>query len=184
MTNRAATFLRLLGLAGATLVVSACGVFSPVQTDYPYIPADGVDLTMPGLDLRNLAVVTDAEGSAGVLVGQAVNEGAEAVEVTFALSGDAGGRGASTTVPAYSGSSLSETTPVTLAAVPAAPGALVELSVTTAQAGRNVVEVPVLDRTSYYTSVPTPSQAPSSSASPSASTSPSASPSPSASSSG
>ncbi|WP_299444593.1 hypothetical protein [uncultured Phycicoccus sp.] len=160
MTNRAASVLRLTGLAVATLLAAGCGVFSPIQTDYPYIPADGVSLSVPGLDLRNLAVISDGAGSEGVLIGQAVNPGAEAVEVLFGVPGadgsleSAGGR---TAVPAYSGAALSDaTTAVGLGSVAAAPGEMTQLIVTTEEAGQNVVLVPVLPRDSYYSDLATP----------------------------
>ncbi len=160
VTNRAASVLRLTGLAVATLLAAGCGVFSPIQTDYPYIPADGVSLSVPGLDLRNLAVISDGAGSEGVLIGQAVNPGAEAVEVLFGVPGadgsleSAGGR---TAVPAYSGAALSDaTTAVGLGSVAAAPGEMTQLIVTTEEAGQNVVLVPVLPRDSYYSDLATP----------------------------
>lgn len=160
MTNRAASVLRLTGLAVATLVVAGCGVFSPVQTDYAYIPADGVSLSIPGLDLRNLVILTDEAGAEGVLVGQAVNSGAEAVEVLFGVpgaDGSLGSEGGRAAVPAYSGTALSDaTTAVGLGAVPAAPGEMTQLIVTTKDAGQNVVLVPVLARDSYYAGLATP----------------------------
>ncbi|NHI18604.1 hypothetical protein H9L10_00170 [Phycicoccus endophyticus] len=159
MTKRAASALRFAGIATAALLAAGCGVFSPAQTDYSYIPADGVDLTIPGLDLRNIAVVTDGEGEPGVLVGQAVNDSGDAVEVAFGLEGTTG---ATTSVPAYSGEALSSpTSTVDLGAVPAAPGSLVELTVQTREAGQNVVSVPVLAAEGYYAGL-----APSASASP------------------
>jgi hypothetical protein len=166
VTNRAASLLRLTGLAVATLLAAGCGVFSPVQTDYDYIPADGVSLSIPGLDLRNLAIVTDGAGSDGVLVGQAVNPGAEAVEVLFGVpgaDGSLGSGGGRTSVPAYSGATLSdEATAVGLGPVPAAPGEMTRLIVTTPDAGQNVVLVPVLGRDRYYADLasPAPSASP------------------------
>ncbi len=156
MTTRAASALRLAGLAAAALLASGCAVFSPVQTNDAYIPADGVPLTLPGLALRNLVVVADSKGGPGTVVGQAVNEGADALDVTF---GVAGGTPVSATVPAYSEDALSANgSPVVLGAVPEAPGAMVQLTVATREAGQNVVLVPVLPSTRYYTGLaPSPS---------------------------
>jgi hypothetical protein len=54
-------------------------------------------------------------------------------------------------VPANSGKTLSDaTTAVEIPGIPVAPGAMVELTVTTDQAGANVVKVPVLPNTGYY----------------------------------
>ncbi|MFQ6171500.1 hypothetical protein ACK8HX_07835 [Oryzobacter sp. R7] len=148
MTTRAAALLRATALAGALLLASGCAVFSPVQTDYAYQAADGPSLDTGDLRFGNLVVVAAEEGGDGVLVGQAVNESAEAAEVTFAL-----GEGAPTrrTIPASSGGSLSEGgSPVVLSGVPARPGQLVQLTVTTPQSGPNVIQVPVLAPTGYY----------------------------------
>ena len=143
VTNRAALALRAAALAGATLLASGCAVFSPVQTDEPYIPADGVALSTTDLELRNLALVSSAAGADAVVVGQAVNSGTSAVQVSFGVSG--GGAGATATVPATSGETLSdETTRVTLPALAAGPGEVVELVVTTSGSGQNIITVPVL----------------------------------------
>lgn len=151
MTNRAANALRLPAAAAAALLVSGCAVFSPVQTDEPYIPADGVPLTIPGLTLRNLAVVTGTDAGTGVLIGQVVNETGSAVDVSFGIEGG-GQASAPTTVAAYSGDTISDTSEqVELPGVPAPPGAMVTLTVTTAEAGQNVVQVPVLLDDRFYT---------------------------------
>ena len=149
MTNRAAA-LRLPAIAAAALLASGCAVFSPVQTNVPYIPADGVPLTIPGLTLRNLAVVTGTDADTGVLIGQVVNETASAVDVTFGIQGGAQAS-APTTVAAYSGDTISDSAEqVELPGVPAPPGAMVTLTVTTSEAGQNVVQVPVLLDDRYY----------------------------------
>ncbi|KRE60057.1 hypothetical protein [Nostocoides sp. Soil756] len=158
MTNRTASALRLTGILGATLLASGCAVMSPVQTDQPYIPADGVQLTIPGLELRNLLIVSSGKGAPGVLVGQAVNRSSDTVDVVFAV-GNA--RTSPTAVPALTGSNLgADGGTVDVGTVPVAPGAMVELSVTTPQAGRNVVLVPVLPPTRYYSDLPVPSAGP------------------------
>lgn len=164
MTNRAASALRFAGLAAATLLASGCAVFSPTQTDYPYLPADGVDLSMPGLELRNVAVVASAQGAPGVLVGQAVNDAADAVDISVGLEGEQGG---TASVPAFSGTALSTpTTKVEVGNVPVAPGGMVQLTITTREAGQNVLLVPVLAPERYYADFEvTPSPSPSPSAS-------------------
>ncbi|HSO64805.1 MAG TPA: hypothetical protein VLQ78_06855 [Ornithinibacter sp.] len=143
MTNRATPALRAAALVGATLLASGCAVFSPVQTDVPYVPADGVALSTADLELRNLAVVSTEAGADAVVVGQAVNAGTSAVQVSFGVSG--GSAGATATVPATSGATISdETTRVTIPGLAAAPGEVVDLVVTTSGSGQNVVTVPVL----------------------------------------
>jgi hypothetical protein len=150
VTNRAAHVLRLFAVAAAALLVSGCAVFSPVQTNEPYIPAEGVPLTIPGLSLRNLAIVTGETGGAGVLVGQVVNETDKAVDVSFGIQDGASASG-TTTVAAYSGDTISDSTSrVELPSLPQPAGSMVVLTVTTSEAGQNVVRVPVLLDNRFY----------------------------------
>jgi hypothetical protein len=125
------------------VLASGCATFSPVQTDENYLPADGVQLTVPGLDLRDVAILAAAEGGPGVIIGQAINDGPSAIDVTFGVEGAKAP--VTAVVPANSAANLSTpSTRVELESVPAAPGAVVELTVVTKQAGTNVVRVPVL----------------------------------------
>jgi hypothetical protein len=150
VTNRAASVLRASALAGTILLASGCAsAFSPVQTDYDYEAADGVPLSIVGLDLRDLAVVVPAKGGTGLVVGQAINRSTSAVDVTFAVEGAP--TPATVAVPASSGKTLSDATnSVEIPGIPQAPGATVQMTVTTDEAGANVVTVPVLPNTGYY----------------------------------
>ena len=152
MTTRAASVLRATALAAVGLLVAGCSTFSPVQTEYDYPAADGVRLSIDGLELRNLAIVAAEADGPGVVIGQAVNPSAAAVDVSFSL-GDSP-TPAETTVPAGSGDALPE---VSIESVPGAPGDTVELTVSTPEAGQNVVRVPVLAPTGYYEGLVTPS---------------------------
>jgi hypothetical protein len=148
VTTRAALALRAAALAGAALIASGCAVLSPVQTQYDYQPADGSRLDTGDLELRNLVVVVAEKGGEGVLVGQAVNPAAQAVEASFQLGT---GTAAKRTVPASSGGTLSEgSSSVLLSDVPGGPGEVVQLTVTTPASGANLVLVPVLAPTGYY----------------------------------
>lgn len=164
VTTRAASVLRATALAGAVLLASGCAVFSPVQTDYAYQPADGPGLDTGAVQLRNLVVVAAEEGASGVLVGQAVNDSAESVELTFAVAGATGSADqppASRVVPASSGGAIStDGSQVVLAGVPQGPGGLVELTVGTPETGQNIVQVPVLAPTGYYEPFAAPAVAP------------------------
>jgi hypothetical protein len=149
VTNRAASALRASALAGTILLASGCAVFSPVQTDYDYDSADGVPLTIAGLDLRDLAVVVPAKGGTGLVVGQAVNRSTSAVDVTFAVEGAP--TPATVAIPASSGKTLSDAaTGIEIPGIPVGPGETVQMTVTTAEAGANVVTVPVLPNRGYY----------------------------------
>lgn len=154
VTTRAAAALRATALAGAALLASGCAVFSPVQTDYPYQAGDGPSLDTGDVHLGNLVVVAAEKDGDGVLVGQAINESAQSVDVTFAV-----GEGTPTrrTIPASSGGGLSESgSAVVLTGVPAGPGELVQLTVTTPGSGANVVQVPVVAPTGYYSDFTAP----------------------------
>ena len=107
VTNRAASVLRASAVAGTILLASGCAsAFSPIQTDFDYDSADGVPLTIEGLDLRDLAIVVPAKGGTGIVVGQAVNRSTSAVDVTFAVTGAP--TPATVAVPASSGKTLSD----------------------------------------------------------------------------
>ncbi|HET7822602.1 MAG TPA: hypothetical protein VFL10_13850 [Ornithinibacter sp.] len=150
MTHRAVSALRASALAGTILLASGCAsLFSPVQTDYATDSGDGVPLSIVGLDLRGLAVVVPAQGGTGIVVGQAVNRSTSAVDVTFAVQGAP--TPATVAVPASSGRTLSDAaTGVEIPGIPVAPGTMVLMTVTTAEAGANVVNVPVLVNDGYY----------------------------------
>ena len=136
-------------LAAAALLTSGCAVFSPVQTDEDYLAGDGTQIDVPGLSLRNLVVVSQEDGGPGVLVGQAVNTGDSAVQVTFGVAGAPAGDSA--TVPPRSTGPISpEPDSVVIASVPGAPGGMVDVIVTTREAGENIVAVPVLPPTGTY----------------------------------
>ena len=77
------------------------------------------------------------------MIGQAVNRSTSAVDVTFAVAGAP--TPATVAVPASSGKTLSDAANgVEIPGIPAAPGEIVQLTVTTDEAGANVVTVPVL----------------------------------------
>ena len=149
MTNRAAPALRASALVGATLLASGCAVFSPVQTQISYPPAEGVSLSTDDVEFRDLALISSAAGANAVLIGQAVNETSAAVPVSFAIEGQSSPT--THTVPAKSGETLSDdTSSLTIPAVPAGPGEVIELVVTTGGSGQNVVTVPVLADAGFY----------------------------------
>ena len=150
VTNRAASVLRASALAGTILLASGCAsAFSPIQTSYASDAGDGVPLSIVGLDLRGLAVVVPAQGETGIVVGQAVNRSTSAVDVTFAVEGAPAP--ATVAVPASSGRTLSDAaTGVEIPGIPVAPGTMVQMTVTTAEAGANVVTVPVLVNKGIY----------------------------------
>lgn len=158
---------------GSTLL-GGCAVFSPIQTDFAYQAADGVNATFGDLDVRNLAVIAEAKDAPGAVIGQLVNSSDEDIDVAISSEGSQPAR---VTVPRHSSLSLDEGDGVVLSTVTVAPGDVLEVQVATPGTGQNVLSAPVLPAVSYYTGV-APASAASPSGSPSAS--PSASPSESA----
>lgn len=161
---------RLRAVLGAavlgTTLLGGCAVFSPVQTDYAYQAADGVNATFGDLDVRGLAVIADAKDAPGALIGQLVNTSDEDIDVSVSSEGS---EPTQMTVPRHGTVSFGEEgEAVSLSSVGAAPGEVLEVQVATSATGQNVVTVPVLPPLGYYEGV-TP--APASSASPSASAS-------------
>ena len=161
----------VLGAAvlGSTLL-GGCAVFSPVQTDYAYQAADGVNATFGDLDVRNLAVVADAKDAPGALVGQLVNTSTEDIDVSLSSEGS---EPVEVTVPRHGTVSLGEGgESATLSTVPAAPGEVVTIAIATSGTGQNVLTTPVLPPLGYYEDfTPAPASSPSASPSASASTS-------------
>lgn len=157
VTTRPVGARRLFGSALVVLALSGCGgfgSFTGAKTVEPYQPADGVAASLGTVLLRDVAVVTDAKGSAGVLIGSAINRGTAAASVAARVDGDAG-TASSISVPAGGAAPLSA---ITVAAVPSPPGAWVDLVVTT-PAGDTLVSVPVLSRVGAYSTL-TPAVAP------------------------
>ncbi len=125
------------------VALSGCSLFSPAATSFPQIQADGVPLTIEGVEFENLVVVAPARGARGVLTGQAVNVTGQPIEV--AVSVDERGAPARFTLAPFAGDGISSMpTNVDLGPIPVIPGATVTLVVSTPEAGANEVSVPVL----------------------------------------
>lgn len=143
-----------------TTLLGGCAVFSPVQTDEAYQASDGVNATFGSLDVRGLVVVSKAKDTAGNIVGQLVNTSNDDIQVAFASEGGAGGQ---VTVARYSSVSLGQQESATLPKVMVNPGEVLQLQVTTAATGQNLVTVPVLPADAYYKDhAPSPSATPTS----------------------
>ena len=152
--------LAAVTLAGAVLALSGCQT-SPIQTDVPYQPADGVAVDLGDVQIRDLLVVTAAKGEIGTLSGLVVNKSNAPVTVTFTTGPGVDGL-ARALVPADGQTRLSGVegaTPVTLPSIAAAPGDIIKVIVSTPAAGAPEVSVPVLLPTGYYASLtPAPAQ--------------------------
>lgn len=139
----------------AALLLAGCQTTSPIQTDVPYVAADGVPVDLGTVQVRNLVVVADTEGGPGTVSASVVSTSDKAETITFA--GEAGNVTAE--VPAHAQTQLSESTRITLPGVKAAPGGVVTLQVGSTSSGVNIVKVPVLLPEGYYAELK-PSAAP------------------------
>ncbi|MBP6996335.1 MAG: hypothetical protein KBB39_09395 [Phycicoccus sp.] len=135
----------------AALSLSGCALFSPVQTDEPAQTADGIDVALDAdVVLRSLVIVATEQGGPGRVSAQVVNDTDKDVNITFEVPSGS----ADVTVPAHGSANLAEKKyAVTLSAVPAGPGDMTDVQVSTSQAGINVFSVPVVDATGHYADV-------------------------------
>lgn len=146
--RRATLTLGTVALVAASL--TACNKMSPQQTDVGYAPADGIEVDLGQVKVRDLLVVSSGEGKAGAVNGLLVNQGTQPAQVSFAL----GESGAPVTATVDPGQALNlASQQVTLPSVPAKPGAMVNLQVGTSTTGMQNPLVPVLPPTGYYATV-------------------------------
>lgn len=155
---------RRLALAALTLTatfgLSACQIMSPITTNMEYDPADGVTVETELVEVLDLIVISEGNGAPGVLVGYLVNTDDEPVTVQFALEVDGERQdlkpavevpaGDATRTDGRSSDEASFTDPVTISAVPAPPGSLVTVRVTTSADGLASKLVPVLPPDDVY----------------------------------
>lgn len=163
-------------VAAGAIALSGCQTQSPIQSQFPYQPADGVAVSLGDVQVRDLVVVAGAKDQPGALSGAVVNNGNADVTISFAT---ADGGQAEAKVPAHDSLRLTDGATITsLPKVSASPGGLVEVEVSTPAGGAQTVKVPVLLPQGYYSSV-TPSATPTSGATsePGATSSPSTEPS-------
>lgn len=134
---------RQLAAAGLALVaalsLSACQISSPVTTDMNYDPADGVSVDAGDVAVRDLLVVSEGNGAAGVVSGLVVNNATEPTEVTLAVNTGGQMTPLTPTVSVAPGQAVrldgagpdGSGTPVQVSAVEAGPGGTVPIVVQT-----------------------------------------------------
>lgn len=175
---KAVNLNRRMSIAAAAVLLavpalSACGFNE--QTDQVYNPADGVNNRSGAVDVLDALIVADSHGSGTVIAGLSNNNQTTADQLT-----SVSGAGKDQSVAVTMGSRPTITpagfkqladlkSPIAAKGSQIVPGNFVTLRFTFKNAESITVDVPVLDRTDQYTSVPVPT-------SPSPSTSPSASP--------
>jgi len=158
---RAATGLALAGVLAA-LTLTGCSATNQITTEKEYNSSDGIGARLGDIKAINLLVVSAAKGEPGALLGALENTGGADQTVTIAIGSD------SSTVRVASGKTVLLGAPggnaekdvdVTFDAIDEPPGAFVDLTLSTPDAGSTQVGVPVLDGSlpEYADSVPTPS---------------------------
>lgn len=133
--------------AALALTSTGCSVTNEAGTVLDYEPSDGVRGELGDIRLGNLMVLAAEEGGAGTLMGYATSGATGSTRLTFAL--DDGTELGEVTVDAGSTVRLGPDADATfdLDAVPARPGALLDVRVSAEPGGGVVVPVPVLDGT-------------------------------------
>ncbi|MDO4919258.1 hypothetical protein [Kocuria sp.] len=146
MKNAAHKKLQHLGTGVAALAVlttvSGCAYISPQATLDSFAPADGVQMDLGDMQLRNILVVGESADSEGRVLGTVINNGNDEQSLTL----DAGGATATIQVPANGEVILEKSKPVILDRAGANPGLMVTTKFT-GDGKDNTVSVPVLDHT-------------------------------------
>ena len=130
-------------VALVVLVTSGCSLLPWEETDTAS-SNDGLLVELEDVRLSNVLVLTPARGQPGTVLGAIDNDSTEPVEVAIGLAGSDD----VTTVNVGPGELVllgPRDEPVPIAAVPARPGATVDLEISSATHGSTTVAVPVLD---------------------------------------
>jgi hypothetical protein len=148
----------IAGTAAVAALASGCAVFSPIGTDSPYAPADGVPANVGELAIRNLVLVGTGSGKLTVS-GSAINLGTSTLTVQFqAQPSDpsaAPAGGSEVTLKPREQIDLA-TKGLVLEGVTTKPGYIVPVMVVSSQGGTTIVNAPLLPPTGYYTTVTPP----------------------------
>lgn len=82
--RRATTFI---AAAVGAVVLTGCQVTNPTTTMLRYAPADGIELDGDQIDVRDLLLISNGDGSPAVVLGSVINSGSEPVTVTVSVAG-------------------------------------------------------------------------------------------------
>jgi hypothetical protein len=146
-TTRAARTLRFWAVPVVVAGVAATAACSPIETDRPYSPSDGlrVDLTdeLRGL---NLLVVSEDEGEPGALLGAFAND--SAADVAFEIAPE---DGAPLLIPVGAGETVylggDDGFDAQFGRVDAEPGGVLPVTVSVSTGEQATLSLPVLDGT-------------------------------------
>ena len=137
----------LASAAALAVVLSGCSATNEITTRNEYAASDGVRAELGDVVMGNLLVLTSAEGEAGTVLGSLTNNGQSDVEITLGV----GEGGAQDPIDLPAGGTVllgpEQDVELEVDSVPAAPGALVDVTVTSDAGGSSTVRVPVLDGT-------------------------------------
>jgi len=151
-------------LAVGSLALAGCSLNSPVQTQVPYQPGDGVEVNLGSIAIRNLLVVASGPQAPGRVAGLVVNSGATPQTVTISAPD---GTKSTSKIPAGATLDLSAAPGAVVLRTAGAPaGGVVQLKVSTPGSGTDDVGVPVLLPQFYYSTL-TPTGSPTSGSTPS-----------------
>ncbi len=158
-TPPASRLTLVVAALAATAGLSACQVASPITTDQPYDPADGVSLDTDDVSVRDLLVISEGNGTPGAIVGYVVNNSEEPLSVEVALESE-GARTVLTPAVEIATDSAGRldgraaegefVNPVLAAEIPGLPGGLVDVRITTSTGEATSTSVPVLPPDGIY----------------------------------
>lgn len=137
---------------GLALSLTGCGMITPVATQDPYDPSDGVSVTFEDVAVRNIMVITaDTEYGvdSGNLIFTAANTSTKPTQVTVAFENSAGSEEIAVDIDAGQILALGvgKNEPLPLTGIDTPAGAMMELVFSDASGQERTVKVPVLDST-------------------------------------
>ncbi|MBA8815626.1 hypothetical protein FHX48_000678 [Microbacterium halimionae] len=148
----------------ASLVVSAavlvgttgCSLITPVSTTVPYSPSDGINIPNESgpVQIRNVLIVTNEEGTEGNLVAALINTSDETQTVTLDIGDAASSNVQRLRIPAGANVSLGneDTPPLLLTDLDTAAGATLPITFQSGTSTGATVDIPVLNGDLSYLS--------------------------------
>jgi hypothetical protein len=159
-----------LALAALVLSLAGCSALSPTVITTPYPAADGVQLDLPGTDvkLRDFLVIGTEKGAPASVLGSVVNDGSTPVRVSLQSDPGESAQPTQTVVPVEAHGSVligpDQEIQMAIPQLPVPPGGVVTLSAATGTGGTASFQLPVLRPEGFYagmtpaptTAAPTP----------------------------
>ncbi|WP_034620892.1 hypothetical protein [Cellulomonas sp. URHE0023] len=155
---RPATGLAVAGLAAA-LTLAGCSATNQMTTEQDYNSSDGVSAQVGDIKAHNFLVASEAKDEPGALLGALQNTGDDRQVVTVTLGSDdqtVNVPPGQTVLLGAPGGNSDTNEKIVFESVPEPPGAVVEVTVATKDAGSVSLDVPVVDGTlpEYADAVP------------------------------